>query len=127
MRLKLNYETNCINNVLASLPCDHFSLRISTVTKPDSSRTEREWMSYKQITNLDGIPLFEAKLAQWSLEKQAVPGLDPRSEATKTLPEAERLQYRRATLKDVEGVTRRSPPPVVPKRSLEPQRTPKKI
>ena len=82
------------------------SLRLSTVTKIDNFITEREWMSYKQITDLDGIPLFKAKLAQGTLDTQAVQGLDPEHEATKALPEAERLQYRRATVKEAEGVSK---------------------
>ena len=61
-------------------------------------------MTYKQITDLDGLDLFHAQVAQNKLESVPRPGLDPEHETTKALPPERRLKYRRVTKKDAEEV-----------------------
>ena len=77
-----------------SFKCTYFN-RFHTVSTKEVDKDEDEWMSWTQITKLDGPTLVGVQIEQGKIKTRPRKQLDHEHESTLKLPEEERLQYRR--------------------------------
>ena len=76
--------------------------RIERLVHTDAQKTVKTWMSWKQITDLDGVRLVRLGVKQNKIEVQLSEDLDHDDPDTAELDEEERMQYRKVDRIDEE-------------------------
>ena len=70
--------------------------RMQEINITEGDKEVDQWMSWKEVTGIDGVPLVKVQVEQGSLITRSHPKLDPNAASTLTLIPEERLQYARA-------------------------------
>jgi hypothetical protein len=78
-----------------------FFERIQTFEVRDEDKDTNTWMSWREVTNIDGEPLVLAQLTQGTIVRRAHPKLDPLHETTLAMPENERFQYKQGKNQEI--------------------------
>ena len=84
-----------IEHVLSGDFKSEYFKRCQKVERVTESKEEETWMSWKQITAVDGEALVKAQIAQGKIETRKHARLDHEHPSTKALPEEEQLEYQR--------------------------------
>eukprot|EP00959_Pyramimonas_sp_CCMP1952_P346656 7260414-Pyramimonas_sp.AAC.1 len=101
-----------VEEVIAGNFESEYFRRFEKVAKVDTNSETGTWMSWKQITDLDGEALVNVQIQQKTVITRPHSKLDAEAESTKSLPEHERLEYKKvseveSTLTSIEtGATR---------------------
>ena len=84
-----------VKNVLqGDFEADFFK-RLTTVKKEEITDTTEEWVSWKAITDKDGVGVVKAQIQQGTIMTRQHAKLNPDHPATQELPPEEQLQYKR--------------------------------
>ena len=84
-----------VKNVLqGDFEADFFK-RLTTVKKEEITDTTEEWVSWKAITDKDGVGVVKAQIQQGTIMTRQHAKLDPNHPATQELPPEEQLQYKK--------------------------------
>ena len=67
--------------------------RMQEINITECDKEVDQWMSWKEATGIDGVPLVKAQVEQGTLITRPHPKLDPNAASTMTLKPEERLQY----------------------------------
>ena len=78
-----------------------FFERIQKFEVRDEDKDTNTWMSWREVTNIDGEPLVLAQLAQGTMVRRPHPKLDPLHETTLAMPENERFQYKQGRNQEI--------------------------